>query len=330
MPSIRTQFSVGLFVVVGMAVVVVFILWLGLVQYFAEGRKYVAYFDESVQGLQQDSAVKYRGVDIGRVDDIRVAPDGRLVQIVLDLREPLHHKDSMYAQIKSVGITGIMFVELERLPPGETIQQQKLDFEPEHPVIATKPSEIKQLLTDLYGIIEEIRRVDFRKISEDVSETLESVNQTLEGAEVRKISGSIQKVLLKADALLAPQEWRPIRENMTASTEELEALISQASDAVTSASRMISEQNQRFTKSIEALHTTVEHTDQMIGTGNRLIVNTDQRMARIQQQLTSTLESLETVGVNLNRLIEDLADQPSRLIFSEPPPPRNAGGGKGE
>ena len=60
-----------------MTVVVVFILWLGMVQYFQEGRKYVAFFDESVQGLQKDSAVKYRGVDIGRVEDIRVAPDGR-------------------------------------------------------------------------------------------------------------------------------------------------------------------------------------------------------------------------------------------------------------
>src|SRR6056297_3346379 len=120
MPSVRTQFSVGLFVVIGMAVVVIFILWLGLMQYFVEGRKYVAFFDESVQGLNKDSAVKYRGVDIGRVDDIRVAPDGRLVQIILELRQPLRDNEDIFAQIKSVGITGIMFVELEHTPKGQT------------------------------------------------------------------------------------------------------------------------------------------------------------------------------------------------------------------
>src|SRR6056297_537292 len=121
MPSVRTQFSVGLFVIIGMAVVVVFILWLGMVQYFQEGRKYVAFFDESIQGLKKDSSVKYRGVDIGRVDNIRVAPDGRLVQIVLNLREPLKDRENLVAQIKSVGITGIKFVELERIPKDETL-----------------------------------------------------------------------------------------------------------------------------------------------------------------------------------------------------------------
>src|SRR6056297_2746179 len=129
MPSVRTQFSVGLFVVLGMAVVVIFILWLGLMQYFQEGRKYVAFFDESVQGLSKDSAVKYRGVDIGRVDDIRVAPDGRLVQIILDLRQPLRDNEDIFAQIKGVGITGIMFVELEHTPEGQIIEPPELSFD---------------------------------------------------------------------------------------------------------------------------------------------------------------------------------------------------------
>ena len=79
MPSVRTKFSVGLFVIIGMSLVVIFVLWLGMSEIFKEGRKYVAYFDESVQGLNKDAAVKYRGVNIGRVDQIGVAPDGRLI-----------------------------------------------------------------------------------------------------------------------------------------------------------------------------------------------------------------------------------------------------------
>ena len=37
MPSVGTKFSVGLFVVIGMAMVIVFVLWLGMSQYFKEG-----------------------------------------------------------------------------------------------------------------------------------------------------------------------------------------------------------------------------------------------------------------------------------------------------
>ena len=34
-------------------------------KYFERGDRYVTYFDESVQGLQENSRVRYRGVDVG-------------------------------------------------------------------------------------------------------------------------------------------------------------------------------------------------------------------------------------------------------------------------
>ena len=111
MQSIKTRFSVGLFVIIGMSVVILAILWLGMSDYLREGRKYSAYFDESVQGLSQDAAVKYRGVSVGRVDQIGVAPDGRLVEIIFSLNKKLQNAENLVAQIKSVGITGIMFPE---------------------------------------------------------------------------------------------------------------------------------------------------------------------------------------------------------------------------
>ncbi len=45
----------------GLVIIVVAIIWVGATKYFEKGNKYVSYFDESVQGLQQDSIVKYRG-----------------------------------------------------------------------------------------------------------------------------------------------------------------------------------------------------------------------------------------------------------------------------
>lgn len=329
MPSFRTQFSVGLFVVAGMAVVVVFILWLGLVQYFAEGRKYTAFFDESVQGLQKDSAVKYRGVDIGRVDSIQVAPDGRLVQIVLDLREPLKNKDEIYAQIKSVGITGIMFVELERIPEGASIEPPEFGFEPKHPVIATKPSEIKQLITDLYAIVAEIGKIDFSRLADNAAATLENVNQTLSEARITEISERARKTLASAEELIAPEKWGPIRENVERSTRRLDRLIGKTGDSIDDAARSLSAQNRRLTESMEKFQNAVENADRMMAQGSLLIENTDRRMARIHQQVNSALLHLESVSGNLNRLLDDLAAQPSRLFFSDPPPARGFGG-KGE
>jgi len=56
--------ALGLFVTVGVILGVAAIIWVGASKYFEKGDRYVTYFNESVQGLQQDSAVKYRGVDV--------------------------------------------------------------------------------------------------------------------------------------------------------------------------------------------------------------------------------------------------------------------------
>jgi len=44
----------------------------------------------------------------------------------------------MVAQLKSVGITGIMFVELNRKQPYETELSPEIRFKPRYPVIDTK------------------------------------------------------------------------------------------------------------------------------------------------------------------------------------------------
>jgi len=324
MPSVRTQFSVGLFVIIGMTVVVVFILWLGMVQYFQEGRKYVAFFDESVQGLKRDSSVKYRGVDIGRVEDIRVAPDGTLVQIVLNLREPLKNREKLVAQIKPVGITGIMFVELERVSPSEIMTYPKLDFDPKHPVIATKPSEIQQLFTSLYEIMNEIKQVNFKKIADNVSATLDNVNQTLTDAQVREISAKIQNTLAAAEELIAPEKWQPIRKNVLQASHNMNNLISRTDRSAEQLSHALASHNNKITESINEFQTALENAGEMIESGAVLINDTNRHMTQFHQQLNTSLRHLESVSSNLNRLIEQLISQPSQLLYSPPAPPAKA------
>ena len=322
MPSVRTQFSVGLFVLLGMAVVVIFILWLGLMQYFQEGRKYAAFFDESVQGLSKDSAVKYRGVDIGRVDDIRVAPDGRLVQITLELRRSLKDNEDLFAQIKAVGITGIMFVELEHIPEKQTIEPPELSFEPQHPVIPTKASEIKQLLTDVYDIVDELKKIEFNRIAEDVSDTLAHVNQTLEDAQVRELSTKMQKTLASAEALIAADKWRPIRQNLESATRHMDQLIRKSEGSIDAVGDSLAGHDKRLAAALEEFRTAVEDADRMFANGSRLVDETDRRLARMHQQMSSSLRHMESVTSNLNQLIEKLVNQPSQLLFSDPPPPK--------
>src|SRR5690242_4035924 len=81
-------FAVGSFVTMGTLAAVAMVLWLGVSKYLRSGVKYVTYFNESVQGLQVDSAVKYRGVEVGNVEKIRVAPDNKLIEVLIKVNLP--------------------------------------------------------------------------------------------------------------------------------------------------------------------------------------------------------------------------------------------------
>ena len=61
-----SKFLIGLFVMGGVIIGAGIIVWIGASKYFQKGSTYVTFFDESVQGLQMDSSVKYRGVDVRR------------------------------------------------------------------------------------------------------------------------------------------------------------------------------------------------------------------------------------------------------------------------
>lgn len=320
MASMRTNFSVGLFVITGMALVIAFALWLGMSQYLKKGRYYESFFDESVQGLKEDSAVKYRGVSIGRVEAIQVARDGRLIRILLKLDEPLVDHEEMIAQIKSIGITGIMFLELERMEPGEAQLSPEITFETKYPVIKTRSSEMKQLMTDINEILNRIKQIDVKGISDRMVETLDKANQTFADAEVQKVSKSLQETLARGREILDQEAWLEITANLRGASQELNRLAKAAGEILRRMDTSIAHHDQAITETIAEFNTAARNASAMMDSGNALIGDTQTRMSRADRKLAETLESLRVTAANLNRLIDQIKDQPSALLFSAPPP----------
>ena len=173
MSSIRTNFTVGVFVIIGIAIACIAIFWLGMSSYLEKGLFYAAYFDESVQGLSKDSPVKYRGVAIGRVDSIDVAPDSTLIQVIVKIESGLKPEEHIVAQLKSVGITGIMFIELDKKQPNEPNLSPKINFPTKYPVIATKPSDIKRLFDSVNEVLNILKTLDLQAISDKAKNALD-------------------------------------------------------------------------------------------------------------------------------------------------------------
>ncbi len=247
------------------------------------------------------------------MESISVAPDGILIRIVLNLDEPLKQTEQVVAQIKSVGITGLMFVELERKKSGEVICRPRLSFEPKYPVIATKPSEIKKLLTDIHDIVDRLKSIDVKRISELLVETLDKTNQTLTEAEVKNVSAAVQQTLAQTREVLDPQEWTRIRKNLLTASAGINQLIENAENTVSDIDKALVEQNRRLSQTLQEFQNAAEQASFVIN-------DTHDRIKRIDPELYSTLKNLEGAGENINKLVQDLMDQPSMLFFSNPPP----------
>ncbi len=176
-----SSFLVGLFVIIGVALLAGAIIWIGVTGYFLPGTTYVTYLDESVQGLQKDSVVKYRGVDVGRVEAIRIAPDNKLVAIIMkiDMRDDL--SKAAVAQLTSAGITGIMFVDLDYRKPDEPDLSPKLSFPSEYPVIPSKPSEYARIISGINEVIKKLNEIDVKGIASQLQTTMADIGGVFKG-----------------------------------------------------------------------------------------------------------------------------------------------------
>lgn len=149
--SSSTYFKLGLLALATGAAFVAVVVVLGLRTLRAPTVEYHTYFDESVQGLEAGSPVKFRGVRIGTVTGIDVAPDGRHVDVTLALSEDEtrrlridHAAPDLRTRLGSQGLTGVKFVDLDFFPDARV---ERLSFEPAERHIAAQPSLVKGLET---------------------------------------------------------------------------------------------------------------------------------------------------------------------------------------
>ena len=306
-----SNFAIGLFVTVGIIIAVVSIIWLGATKYLEEGRYAFVYFDESVQGLQADSSVKFRGVDVGRVERISVAPDNRLIEVLLKITaEPTspdpNLREKLAAQLKSSGITGIMFIEMDYIGEDEAVLLPDMDPEPEHPVFASRPSNIKQLRSGMAILTNKIQEFDAKGISEELKGTIASINKLVSSEDAKNTVSNVSSLVenlnsltAKIDKAVDEKEVEEIIAGTVIVMEEIQILVAKANEELDSMQ----------------LGDTVEKASNAIEDMNR---NTND----IADDLKLVSENLLTTSRSLDDLIRRLEESPSDLLFSAPAPPR--------
>jgi len=145
---------VGLFVVLFSIALLGFGFWLAKYGFEQKYDYYYLYFSEPVDGLTLDSTVKLKGVDVGKVSDIRVMPDDvEHIRVLIRLRQGTPIVRGMYAVLKLQGITGLSYVEIEG---GKRGGKLLITSEEEIAVIPTRPSLMHQLVSKAPALVDKL------------------------------------------------------------------------------------------------------------------------------------------------------------------------------
>jgi phospholipid/cholesterol/gamma-HCH transport system substrate-binding protein len=289
------KFMVGLFVTLGMVLGVAGIIWIGATKYFEKGNRYVTYFDESVQGLQKDSNVKYRGVEVGRVEQIAVAPDNKLISVVMKINLKDDLPKTAVAQLKTAGITGLVFVELDRSKPEEQAKSPKLTFPAEYPVIPSRPSEIAKIVEGVNLVVDKFSQVDTRGIFDQLKSTAAEIEIFFRGKKMEAILANVEAASGNLKSLSQRMD-----KAMAAGT--LDQILVEARDAL---------------KGTRVLMASLE--EEMKGMNLR---ETMGKMQSITTEVKATSENLRQTSETLDAFANRIKDRPSDLLFGKPPKKR--------
>ena len=322
MASHKVKFTVGLFVATGIGFAIFVVIWLGTSRYFEKGHYFVTYFNESVQGLDIESPVKYRGVSIGRVQAIRVAPDSKLIEVVLKIDTGQELEADIVAQLKSVGITGSMFVELDRKRQNEPDRSPQLGFPTEYPVVASKPSEISELVRGIDDMLDQIRSLDFKGISDKIKLSLDKINVTLDDADIKGLSRDLSASLQTVKRLLDDPRWEKMIKYAAEAGENLNALVLKADTGMGRIGNLVDENEDTVTIAIKDFGKAMAQANVLLEKSTALVSGTDASQVELRRHLVVVAQNLAKASDDLQRLLDILTDQPSKLVFGQPPEPR--------
>lgn len=297
--------AAGLFVLVLGAALVAGVLWLNRDERIG-GVPYEVTTTRPVSGLKVEAPVRFRGVDVGKVESIRFDPTepGRVV-IGITVEPGVPMTRSTYAQLGFQGVTGLSFVALD----DDGAKREPLASTAELPArIPMRPS----LFDTGEGVVSA-----FGEVAERINKLLADDNQKVLVSTLARIDVASAKAAKLAETL------EPGAKAIAPLLADIRAAVNDARLAVGRAGEMVAAMTALAAKLEERSAALGQVGDNAADVGAAARALNDETLPR----LNALADELRREARVLDRVLTGLADQPHSLVFG--PPPRRPGPGEG-
>ena len=308
-------FKIGMFVIVAASITIIGVIVLGAGTIFRKKVMIETYFQESVQGLEIGSPLKFRGVRFGRVEDITLLGKEYLTQqryILVRVSIPSEEfvlragkmtpkefeeeiEKGLRIRMAFQGVTGTAFLEMDYLDP--TLNPPlKLDWTPKYIYIPSSPSTINRISTTLDRIMKNLEKFTTHDLVKDLEESARTLKEALEKANIASVGKEAKDLLVELRATNRTL-------NQIIGGAEMKDILTKTSAALTGIQR-----------GSEQIPGVLEQTKKILGRLDGLI-------NKKQQDIEVSIENFRVFSENLRELTENAKKNPSQFFFGKPPPP---------
>ncbi|MDB6087783.1 MAG: hypothetical protein JWN85_567 [Gammaproteobacteria bacterium] len=295
--------AVGAFVLLIALVGALFIYWYSDTREHRNYNRYELYFEGTVSGLERGAAVRYLGVGVGRVVDMRIDPrDSSRVQVIADIDATTPISDKTVAELSLQGVTGLLYIDL--LQPRNTRPRVVIVPSLKYPVIRTAPSRFDALLASLPEFIaaagDVVQRAD-RLLSDD---NLVAFSNAL--GNLSRASVGLPQTLHDLNALVA---------DLRVATGEIAASARSTRSVMDSAGPEVTATVQRLRTVADNLATATDLLDKIID-DNRQDVRSFARDGL--PEIERFVHEGRAAAQDIRALMNSLRENPSQLLYQPP------------
>lgn len=308
---------VGAFVLAFLLASVAGVVWLAGVDLDEEKVRYDIFFEGSVSGLKPGNPVRYRGIPVGIVADMRINPDNvEEVQVTIEVPDDTPIKEDATASLEFQGITGVGYIQISGgsndAPPLRAGSGQR------NPTIPATSSQIQEvldqapeLLNRFIGLVDQAREIMNQENRRNLESTLANL-AAFTGA-LANSSDDIEDTLAETATAVA-QVRRTAKE-----AETLLASFAQRSDGLADSLEKTLADANRLTREaadlVEAARPVVEETGRTVESVGRIARDVEPHAGAIAGEAERTLKDIRAITTDLKGAADNISKAADQAAF---------------